>query len=128
MPNKAILCYICAEATGAPMCIYFSRRFSPWELWEAAILGIPNKPCGYYRLGPWEESIRKSLDGDLWKNQGTERLAHAYVSSELERSKREPVWAKYNQKKPENGWSHMTFRTRCSGREEEERSRGREWK
>jgi hypothetical protein len=22
----------------------------------------------------------------------------------------------------------MTFRTRCSGREEEERSRGREWK
>lgn len=80
-----------------------------------------------YRRWPWEVSITKSLDGDLWKSQGTERLAYAYVSSELERPKR-AGWAEYNQKKPENGRTYMTFRTRRSGREEEERSRGSGWK
>lgn len=33
-----------------------------------------------------------------------------------------------NQKKPENGWTHMTLRTRHSGRVEKERGRGRGWK
>lgn len=34
---------------------------------EAAILAVPNKLCCYYRLWPWEESITKSLDEDLWE-------------------------------------------------------------
>lgn len=39
----------------------------------------------------------KSLEGDLWRAQELRRLVHIYISSELERRKREPAWAEGNQ-------------------------------
>lgn len=41
----------------------------------------------------------KSLEGDLWRAQELRGLVHIYISSELERRKREPAWAEGNQEK-----------------------------
>lgn len=50
------------------------------------------------------------------------RLVHIYMSSELERPKREPAWAECNQEQAVNGWTPITFRTRSFGRAEGQRS------